>query len=84
MHPVKEKEAGYAPKPLILLARPARLERATCGFVDRDSELPNLLKVKKVFETTPFCFFTFYPILARFSIFWKVFLTQILTQNWPN
>jgi len=63
------------------LARPARLERATCGFVDRTSELPNLLKLKEVSEITKFYFFLFFPILASFSIFWKVFLTQILTHN---
>ena len=44
-------------------------------------KLPNLLKVKEVFETTPFSFSLFYPVLARFSIFWKVFHTQILIRS---
>ena len=65
---------------MISLARPARLERATCGFVVNTSELPNLLKVKEVFETTSLPFFLLFLILARFIIFWKVFLTQIHTQ----
>ena len=68
----------------MLLARPARLERATCGFVGKTSELPNLLKFKEVFEMTEFYVFQFFLILARFSIFWKVFHTQSPTWNHPE
>jgi hypothetical protein len=69
-----------ATNPTWFVARPARLERATCGFVVKTFEFPNLLKVKEVFGIMGFSFFLFFPVLACFSIFWNVFLTQILTQ----
>ncbi len=42
----QKQKRGYAIKrnPLKSLVRPARFERATYGFEDRTSELPNLLK----------------------------------------
>ncbi len=40
--------------PFKILARPGRLERPTCGFVGKTPELPNLLKVKEVFEVLGF------------------------------
>jgi len=37
---------GLNHKPLVLLARPAGFEPAAYGFVDRTTELPNLLKIR--------------------------------------
>ena len=64
-----------------LLVRPAGFEPATYGFEDRDPGLPNLLKLLQLIKITYFPFSRSFPILANFSRFWKLFLTQILTQQ---
>jgi len=46
------------------MARPARLERATCGFVVSISELPNLLKVRKYLKSLNVTF-------TNFQAFWQ-------------
>ena len=74
---------GYAitHNPLNLLVRPAGFEPATYGFEDRGPELSNLLKSLQLIEITYFPFSRSFPILVDFSRFWKLFLTQSLTQQ---
>jgi hypothetical protein len=59
---------------LKILARPARLERATCGFVVNTSEFPNLLKVRKYLKSLNVTFTNFHAFwkdLARFRNFFS-------------
>jgi hypothetical protein len=58
------------------MARPARLERATCGFVGKTSELLNLLKVKEVFDSIEFYIIILFLILASFCTVWKLSHTR--------
>ena len=76
-----KKGVTFFGNPFNSLARLAGFEPAAYGLEEITSELPNLLKVKEVFEMTEFYIFTFFLIFANFSIFWKVFHTQSPTHE---
>ena len=62
------------------MARPAGLEPATFGFVDRTPELHELLIVQQLDENRPLARLHVLADFLDFGRFWKVFLTQILTR----
>jgi hypothetical protein len=53
--------------------RPARFELATYGFVDRNPEFPNLLKLGQHFEIIDLGIFRFWTLVQVFADFGQIF-----------
>jgi hypothetical protein len=59
-----------------------RIELPTLGFSGKTLEFHNLLKSIQLIDMEDISFLTPFPILVNCGIFWKDFLTRILT--WGN